>query len=180
MSLKMTIINELKVKTIICSGIAIGLLLLVGLGFPFVFDNHPSSFTEMLIASIIFVFVISAIMITFTFLVAYVYDKYESSKNESSKNHDRFMAAMGVAVLSVGILSYFLLMTSLPNLPFYDDCRKVVDADGISMHDCMAMVEMGNTYTGQEIIKMVEEKRIEKQNIEKLENDSILNNVLKP
>ena len=87
-------------------------------------------------------------------------------------------------ILLLGVLMFMglcvvaLVVTtdSVNSLPFYEECKKLADVSDISASECMNVIDVNASHTGQEIVDAVKAHKI----VETTTELEILNRLLKP
>ena len=163
-------INKERKNIILRSSICVGVLLMIGTVFTNSYEHDPDSYVELSHFKMPLVGITFVIMIGSAGILMAPFDF----------THENLKAIMTFACLCAGMFTILVLLISLTDLPFYNDCMAVVNVDDITMKECMGIVEMGNIYTGQEIIDMVKENKIQEQSKEEIYKNSVLTTVLEP
>ena len=69
-------------------------------------------------------------------------------------------------IVAVGVISFLIVVVislhSSASLPYYGECRNLAYISDISFQDCMGVVTLDRSYTGQEILDIYESINIEK------------------
>ena len=83
-------------------------------------------------------------------------------------------------IVAVGVISFLIVVVislhSSASLPYYGECRNLAYISDISFQDCMGVVTLDRSYTGQEIIDLVKSGEI----AENAERQEDLNSQLVP
>ena len=95
----------------------------------------------------------------------------------SAIEHRENILLLGVLmVMGLCVVALAVTTDSVKSLPFYEECKKLADVSDISMSECMNVIDVNASHTGQEIVDVVKAHKI----VETTTELEILNRLLKP